>query len=1120
MEQSQKGENESKCVLELYEYCEKGLYTNIKNILEENDFSSRTLDMALRRCMKNRRRERNEYHDCLNLLLQYVNINFKNPVDDNSTIIMYACRLSDVSLIDIILGYDYAVNQSYPNMKIELSLRDDLGRNFLHYLVNRENLEEEACEVFDRFVYGISKPDAEEIPECIDGFETQSTQQNTLNSSQTSYQKFNITSEINTQDNDGYSPLGFALLMGWSNLAKKFINLRAKTTKVHTKDNNNLIHLSVMGKNLTCIKLILIHSTMEDLKFRNRDNMSPRELAKVLKLNYYSRIIENFEENCLNPSFLTIFSENNSGIGPNEILEKFYLEDYTESLFLLNQLKVSQSILNVNNYNLNVEWNIFLTKYYIKLNIHSKEVTEAGANSNIANKKFDVIPENILSRFIEHNSSAAGSNSDKIFPKKLNALNEFREFFEKIKSGENDLNEETKALDILIYNKGIYYFKFGDFKKTIQIFSDYLKLHLNVNDNLYYKWFLYVNISFILIEGFTCLKYTRLVSCIIEKIEEFLFTHFRLKKDEIFTEDLIKIREYLDYKEVIHQFSPNWDEAFCYINLLKAMRSIFDMKLEESKNYMKDFKKLYKACNYKEEVKVFFTMKRFHTCLKVKLFYFENSFSKCFKNLNKINKLLGKDQINLRINNQIFDERFNENEYLLFYLNSMGILNLKMKKYTLAEIFFKAGILTYKKVYSELEKGNLDFSIRINSIYVLKYNLGLCFFFQKKYDKALLVFKEISKNKNMNTNIFLWYRLGLSSLEVELIEIRKIKLGRNDIVNKIYGYGNDQDQGVGQKENKNTLTPSPVIQKKNPDLQLQVSPSKSNKDELFNEDDLLDSGPVDLNFMEEEDLPAPYCFERVILQNNFNGSYGPRRRISEAINYFKQVLLLCSNDINCNSNLNEKNEMDEIYNFYFDKKSAYMDNSYPDDPFEKSNTKIKSLHLIITSTYLNLVFCLSIMENWTEVLFYCNLYENSQHYNIDQMHKFENFKIEALINLRQNEKAIEVIMKSLNLLNLNDSRGNFYSKVNCAVYNDISFKIALNVNLAKIHFINSNIQEADKCLVNLLTMINSTNPCDLPMFVQNLFIYSHLVKGNYQNALKMIKFRKNLIVNNSTKVKN
>jgi hypothetical protein len=1118
MEQSQKSENESKCVLELYEYCERGLYTNIKKILEENDFSSRTLDMAIRKCMKNRRRERNEYHDCLNLLLQYVNVNFKNPVDDNSTIIMYACRISDVSLFDIILGYDYAMNQSYPNMKIDLSLRDDQGRNFLHYLVNRENQEEEACEVFDRFVYGGSKPEGEEIPECIDGQETHPSQQSNLNLSQSSVQKFNLTTELNTQDNDGYSPLGMALLMGWSNLSKKFINFRAKTTKVHTKDNNNLIHLSVMGRNLTCIKLILIHSTMEDLKFRNKDNLSPRELAKILKMNYYSRIIENFEENCLNPSFLTIFSENNSGIGPNEILEKFYLEDYTETLFLLNQLKVSQSILSVNNYNLNVEWNIFLTKFYIKLNNHSKDVTEAGANSFIGNK-FDVIPENILSKFIEHSSSAAGSNTDKIFTKKSNALNEFREFFEKIKSGDHTLDEETKALDILIYNKGIYHFKLGDFIKTIQIFSDYLKFHLHVNDNMYYKWFLYVNISFVLIEGLTNLKYTRLVSCIIEKIEEFLFTHFRLKKDEIFTEDLIKIREYLDYKEVIHQFSPNWDEAFCYVNLLKSMRSIFEMKLDEAKNYMRDFKKLYKACNYKEEVKVFFTMKRFQTCLKVKLFYFENSFSKSFKKLNKINRLLGKEQVNLRINNQIFDERFNENEYLLFYLNSMGIINLKMKKFTLAEVFFKAGILTYKKVFSELETGKFDFSIRMNSIYIIKYNLGLCLFFQKKYDKALQVFKEISKNKNMNTNIFLWYRLGLCSLEVELVEIRKIKLGRNDLVSKVFGYGNDQEQGVGQKENSNTLTPSPIAQKNNHNLQLQVSPTKSNKDDQFNEDDLLDSGPVDLNFMEEEDLPAPYCFERVILQNNFNGSYGPRRRIIDAINYFKQALLLSSNDINCNSNLNEKNELDEIYNFYFDKKSAYMDNNYPDDPFEKSSPRIKSLPLIITSTYINLVFCLSITENWTEVLFYCNLYEKSQYYSNDQVHKFENFKIEALINLRQNEKAIEVIKKSLNSLNANDIRGSFYNKVNCAMYNDISFKVALNVNLAKIHFINNNIQEADKCLVNILSMVNSPNPNDLPPFVQNLFIYSNLAKGNYQNALTVIKYRKNLIVNNLTKGK-
>ena len=70
MEQSIKNESESKLVLELFEDCEKGLYTKIKKNLEDNAFSSKTVDIAIRKCMRNRKREnrnmwekmRNEVH--------------------------------------------------------------------------------------------------------------------------------------------------------------------------------------------------------------------------------------------------------------------------------------------------------------------------------------------------------------------------------------------------------------------------------------------------------------------------------------------------------------------------------------------------------------------------------------------------------------------------------------------------------------------------------------------------------------------------------------------------------------------------------------------------------------------------------------------------------------------------------------------------------------------------------------------------------------------------------------------------------------------------------------------------------------------------------------------------
>lgn len=1096
MDQSQKNDgSQSKCVLELYESCEKGSYTKIKKSLEDGAFSKKTLDNAMRRCIKNRKRERNEYHDSLNLLLQHIDINYQNPNEENSTIIMYACKLTDVLLVDLILGFDFSLNQTYQNMKINLQVRDENGRNYLHYLVNKDAQEEEACDVFDRFVNGCIRGSierGEDIPECIeDDTVTSASKNNIVNSASNALSAYNlnISEDVNVEDNMGYTPLALALISGWSQLSKKFLLVKARSDVIIKASGNNLVHLAVLGQNLNCIKLILSYASIDEVKHKNKDGMTPKEIANHLSLHYYSKIIENYEENCLNPSFLSIF-QNNHSLTVSDILQKYYLEDYNESLFLLNQLRINQSILSTSitqeTKNYSLEWNVFLTKYHIKIQKNASRIATPAVKS-----KFEISPESILSKFIENKEKSSQ-------PKKRNILYDFKEFFESIENNtnqkglQNSTDEEVvKSLDIIIYNRGIYYYKLGDFIKTIRIFADYLKNNLGQNDSMYYKWFLYVNISFILIEGLINHKYLKLVSCIIEKLEEFLFTHIRTKKDDIFTSDLIQVRDYLNIKEVINQFTPTWDESFCLTNLYKAMKNIDESRMEDAKVNMKDFKKLYKNCTYKEEVKVMKTLHNFYTLLKIKMFFYENSFPKCFKNLNKIYNLTKTQQINININDHKIDGRFNDNEYIIFYLNTMGIINLKQKKFLTAEFFFKAGIDHFKKIYLQIESNVFDFTIRLSYIYQLKYNLALCFFFQKQYDSAHIIFREVSKNRTMSGNIFLWYRLGLCCLEIEMTDMRNNKMQncRNDLVSKVVGYDNTLE------------LPSMHINSLNADI---GGNSNNNEYEDFNND-----GAVDLDFMDDEDMPAPYNAKRIILQNKYAATNPNKRRLTEAITYFKYVIMLSKPNINTNSKFNERNELNEIYNFYFDKRSAYLDSDYNDDPFEKFSPKVKSLSQIISSTYLNLLFCLSLTENWTEVLFFCSQYEKSDYFRAEKevMYKFDNFKIEALIHLRQIDRALEVLKANAVLITTNDLKGTFYSRDNSGVYSNTSYRITLNVNLAKLHFINNNILEADKCINNILSMFSGEMQA-IPVYVQNLLIYSHLIKGQVGIALNYVKYRK------------
>jgi hypothetical protein len=290
----------------------------------------------------------------------------------------------------------------------------------------------------------------------------------------------------------------------------------------------------------------------------------------------------------------------------------------------------------------------------------------------------------------------------------------------------------------------------------------------------------------------------------------------------------------------------------------------------------------------------------------------------------------------------------------------------------------------------------------------------------------------------------------------------------------------------------------------------------------------------DIENEEEDDLAARFekeylkktkvqeessSFRRIILQNSSPTLNLTHTKLTEAIFALKQVLILSKKNINCNSNLNLKNELSEIYNIYYDKKASYMDSDYNDEPFEKAQPQIKSMPSLIISNYLSLIFCLSLGECWTEVLFYSNEYEKSDYYKKDKdvIYKIDNYKIEALIQLRKIDQALELIKNNMFLVNNNDSaKCQFYNKLNCSVYNEVTYKIALNVNMTKIHFANNNLVEAERCINNIIVSLNNQNNSkDLPAYLINLLIYLNIIKGNVRNALNLIKFHNDETFNQS-----
>mgnify|MGYP003317376363 FL=1 len=107
--------------------------------------------------------------------------------------------------------------------------------------------------------------------------------------------------------------------------------------------------------------------------------------------------------------------------------------------------------------------------------------------------------------------------------------------------------------------------------------------------------------------------------------------------------------------------------------------------------------------------------------VKAKWYYKNALISKCIKKISLVKELY-------------FDV---SNENKLFYYNSLGILSLKSKNYSRAELLFKLGLETAKKMNNPITKNKKDAMIpRSNFICYLQFNLALSFFFQRKYKES------------------------------------------------------------------------------------------------------------------------------------------------------------------------------------------------------------------------------------------------------------------------------------------------------------------------------------------------------------------------------------------------
>lgn len=568
----------SKQVQELFTNCLEGQHKFLKGVLETYCFSSLTLDSATRSCIRKAKWQRKLFQDSINVLLVYLDINYKNPSYDNTTLFMFTCAEGSYFIIEQIMNFEFSFNTFDAEQKINLNLLDNNGRNFLHHLLTSHILEDEAFDIISRIVCETDFKTRSFTQEAADGFNPN------FNNLNLQLKKFNFEMNVkqcfNNPDIEGRTPMSIILCRGWYRLSK-YIIMIAEERYLNTFDNFNYIHYAVVGKSLNCLNLVLKESNLDDVRQKNKDGFTPAELAKKIDMYYFSRIIDNFEEHCHNSNYLNIFSDK-SLVLPEKIFDKFISDNFYESKFLLEQLNTIQSIRE--NPKKSLEFNITLSKYYYNL----------GREFNNKNRKdsFRIHPENILSKFSDNpkNKNSSKKNEQK------NYVKVFSNFFSTINSKNYPPNCSTinQTYDIIILNKALFYYKIGDDISLINIFVDYFKNYLDYNDHKYFKWTVYVNITFIFIETLIKNKFTKLVNFAIKKLEEFLFTKYSEKKDCYFDESISQIEGYLNSKEILHNFTSisTWDESFCILNLYKTMYNIHENNIPEAKICIKEYKQL------------------------------------------------------------------------------------------------------------------------------------------------------------------------------------------------------------------------------------------------------------------------------------------------------------------------------------------------------------------------------------------------------------------------------------------------------------------------------------------------------------------------------------------------
>ena len=1057
--------------LQLIKLSKNAKYDELKKFLEKYNPNKAEIDFAIRDCLYKFKMSDINYCNTIKELFKHADLNYCNPTFDNSNLIMQICSKSSTFLFDLILEQNYSdskenkrnkyhkqinknnikENKSY--VDINLYHLDQHNNNLFHYLFREKNQKNEIIEAINKIMN-------------YKGFNN--------NKIYSLEKKKYLFSQPN---NDGITPIIIILNKGYVDvliLIYKYIDYQKY---IVPSSNNNLIHCSLEGKDIKCIKIILSYcNSIEELKFKNKEGYTPLSYAKKFGFHMAKKLIEEVEKNIDNKEYKNILLSinyvdiydilgkymvirNNCYITSNiESIQSIIKRDYNSIIYNLKKYELDSSINEPNYYNLPCKWNILLSKTQM----------------------------NLLLNYI---------NNEKSRSNVYNYLEQFSKFFKQ--DLKMDENEQFFIPDAIVYNKLIFHYKLGNFSSIFDSIAFYFSNIYGKKDSdyNYYEYTNYVTISFILIEYFIFDNDKAQSLNLLNQLENYLNNNIHYQSKYEVNEYIIK---YLNHNEIFNPFIKTWDDVYGLLDLMRVLyilkfkipfishKSKEELKKDKTRNeireYLSAFEERNKYCE-KEELVSSNRLKGFATINKCYYYYLTNLLKKSLKNLNLIKESL-----------------YNLNEYKIFYFNTLGIINLKRKKYKLSEYLFKIGILLFNDATFH-NSGEDKIFYNIEYITKMKYNLGLTLFFNKKYYEAYTLFQKIKDNIIIKNNPFFWYRFGLTSLNIYLLSLKKLEQEKQ------------KEKYKQNEENENIIINEQSSDSKNSlDESDNYNINEDNSEEIENDELFIEFE----KFMKKErndknnDKFKNINIKRIFIQNfnlNKKGLISSNEYLITSIQCFKKSIMLYKRQP-YKIPRNEKmiNDINYIMKFYNIENNNNISNNI--GPFYNFNDLNISQISLFTLCYLNLLFSLSLDEKYNEVLLLIKVFPpNLLKNNSDIKNKLDYFRLNAMMNLKrygQVENIIKYKEKEKNQEN---------KEIDCLNFNGCYQETKMNhesyLLLAEI-YLNCRLKKYDKAEKNLNKLIKAIKKdknLNISKYYNQLLLYILLLQNKESQALNLIKFK-------------